>query len=243
MTLESIKKNFKIFWKYSILIFLLSFIIINWVDFSWVFNYKFIAGAASDIFYSVKNENNPNKNKDIIVPPVEAKSKFLDNIQFGVAESKPPKSNSPKTPIPVEIKGNSIKIPKISIFVPLVIAGNSKEEIYIALNKGAAIFPDSVLPGEVGQTIVLGHSSPRNWPKIKYNWIFADLNDLNYGDEVSVYFNDKKYSYYVKEKIFLNRGEDLPAKGSLISPGNVLVLITCWPPGKDYKRIAVVATP
>ncbi len=234
MILESIKKNLKIFWKYSIVAFLLSFIVINWVDFSWVFNYKFVSGAISEVFYS-KN--------DIVVQPIKAKSKYLDNIQFGVAESKPLKPDSSRLNLSEEIKGNVIRIPKIVISVPWVTAEDSEESINAALDKGAVIFPDSVLLGKVGQTIVLGHSSPPGWPKIKHDWIFTDLNNLNYGDEVFVYFNGKKYTYYVREKIFLNKGEELPSEGALVTRGNVLVLITCWPPGKDYKRIAVVATP
>ena len=101
-------------------------------------------------------------------------------------------------------------------------------------------YPGSTLPGIKGQTIILGHSAPLGWPKIRYDWVFTNLAHLDKGDKIFVYFNHKKYTYSVKGKLFLNRGEDLPSR-LLTNSENMLVLISCWPPGKDFKRIAVNA--
>ena len=109
----------------------------------------------------------------------------------------------------------------------------------MALNRGAVYFPNSVLPGDMGQTIILGHSAPPGWPKIKHDWIFTRLSELVEGDEIFVYFNHRKYTYHVSGKIFLDRGEELPE--SLTNSENMLILISCWPPGKDLRRIAVEA--
>ena len=109
-----------------------------------------------------------------------------------------------------------------------------------ALNIGVVLFPDSVLPGESGQTIILGHSAPVGWPKIKYDWIFSRLNELTEGDEIIVYFNNRKYAYVVSRKVFLERGEEISEDG-LTNDENMVVLISCWPPGKDLRRIAVEA--
>lgn len=153
----------------------------------------------------------------------------------------------PETPTePVIVfteKENSIEIPKISIEAPLVFIESASQDVFNqALDRGVVHYPDSVLPGQKGQTTFLGHSAPPGWPKIKHDWVFSELNSLLYGDQVFIYFNDKKYTYYVKEKIFLDKGEELP-DSELANSENVLILISCWPPGADHRRIAVLSSP
>lgn len=150
-------------------------------------------------------------------------------------------SNKPEI-INIE-KADSIEIPKINVDAPLVFIELAEQDIFAgALNKGVTHYPESVLPGQLGQTIFLGHSAPPGWPKIRYDWVFSELNDLIYGDQVFIYFNNKKYTYTVKEKLFLDKGEELP-KNDLADSKNVLVLLSCWPPGADNRRIAVIASP
>lgn len=132
---------------------------------------------------------------------------------------------------------NSIEIPKIGIKAPLVIPDGKDPTLKNELNQGVAYYPESALPGEKGQTIILGHSAPPDWPKIKYDWVFNDLNKLEPGDEIFVYFNGKKNTYKVSKNYIINRGEEL-AKNT---GKNTLVLMSCWPPGKDFKRMAVEA--
>lgn len=206
------KKENKILLKYFVLVFLVSALIINWHDISWLFNYKAIFGLVSSIYQSrsVAETND-------------------------IPEEKPQLKNFEQSN-----KENSLEIPKIEISVPLVLSEGVKESnLYKLLERGVVLFPGSTLPGEVGQTIILGHSAPPGWPKIKYDWIFTRLNELADGDEIFVYFNHRKYSFYVTGKFFLDRGEELPQ--TLTNSDNVLVLISCWPPGSDIRRIAVVA--
>jgi LPXTG-site transpeptidase (sortase) family protein len=134
-------------------------------------------------------------------------------------------------------KEDSIEIPKIEISAPLVLVEN-ESQISKALDRGVVLFPKSVFPGKIGQTIILGHSAPKNWPKIKYDWVFSNLNDLEIGDEIFVYFQNKVFKYSVIKKIFLEKGEELPKEEN---SKNILILISCWPPGKDLKRIAIMA--
>lgn len=134
-------------------------------------------------------------------------------------------------------KPDSIEIPKIQIAAPLVfIETYEKSAFGEALDRGVVHYPESSLPGEAGQAIFLGHSAPLGWPKIKYDWVFSDLNDLVAGDEIDIYFQNQKYVYFVQKKVILDKGEDLP--GNL---ADGLVLLTCWPPGADQRRMAVIA--
>jgi sortase A len=138
-------------------------------------------------------------------------------------------------------KEGRIEIPRINIEAPVTIDKTLDDAgVYKALDNGTVYYPSSVLPGQAGQTIILGHSAPANWPHIKYDWVFSNISQLQEGDEIFVYSDNKKLSYLVTQKIFLNKGEEIPEDG-LTNSKNVLVLVSCWPPGKDYKRIAVEA--
>lgn len=137
-------------------------------------------------------------------------------------------------------KKNSIEIPELSVSAPIITSRSAELDVLENdLNKGVVHFPGSALPGNGGQTVILGHSAPLNWPKIKYDGVFSDISKLKIGDKINVYYNNKKYSYSVKEHMILEVGEDVPKP--LTNSENVLLLVSCWPPGKDYKRIAVKA--
>ena len=209
------KKENKILFKYFVLIFLVSALIVNWSGTSWLFNYKAIFGLVSSAFE----------------PKIVAKTDAIFEREKAPA---PLKSSEPSD------KEDSVEIPKLEILAPLVISENAQEKDFSKLlDQGVVYFPGSVLPGEAGQTIILGHSAPAGWPKIKYDWVFTRISELTEGDEIFVYFNHRKYTYYVTGKVFLDRGEELPQP--LTNSESMLVLISCWPPGKDLRRIAVEA--
>jgi len=108
------------------------------------------------------------------------------------------------------------------------------------LDAGVVFYPGSVYPGQTGQMIILGHSAPPGWPTIKHDWVFTDLDKLSVGDTVLIDVNNKQYTYIVKQKDIIKKGADVPTNSS-VTTNNVLTLISCWPPGKDYQRIAVQA--
>lgn len=142
--------------------------------------------------------------------------------------------------VPTE-KPDSLGIPRLSLDVPLVFSKSSQvKEIVKDLLSGVAVYPGSALPGETGRFLVLGHSSPPGFPKIKYYWVFSRLDELQPGDEIFVIFEKKQYRYQVTQKIFLDKGEEIPENlDSSRQP--FLYLITCWPPGRDLRRLAVEA--
>ena len=218
--LEFINKNFKAslreirgksrkLWKFFIFLFLVSFIVVNWSDISWIFNYKVVHRGLSNFFGKNKTQATETLNE------AKGRSGYFD-------------------------KEDSIEIPKIGVKAPIIFEeNNSEEDFEKALKKGVLHYPQSALPGEEGTTIILGHSAPPNWPKIDYDWIFNDLNELNTGDEIYIYFNQSQYIYKVTNEFFLNPGQDIPQ--GLTNSKYVLNLVSCWPPGKDQKRIAVGA--
>jgi LPXTG-site transpeptidase (sortase) family protein len=206
-------------WKFFIILFLVILVIFNWNEVSWIFNYRAVSGLLSDFF----------KGSDKEIQKID---------QYDYYEGEEDKSSSSPF-VAIRVKEDSLEIPKIEVSAPLIFV-EDRDKVYKTLDNGVVHYPDSVLPGEKGQTIILGHSAPPNWPDIKYDDVFSRLNELEEGDEVFIYFDHREYVYSVIKKIFLEKGEEIP-ENALTNSDNMLVLISCWPPGKDIRRIAVEA--
>ncbi len=100
------------------------------------------------------------------------------------------------------------------------------------------LYPGSAPFGGSGQTVILGHSAPAGWPKIKYEWVFSKINELEKGDMVVVTYDNITRYYKVAGSQIVDPKTGVPAP---TVEGNSLMLISCWPPGKNTKRIAVEA--
>lgn len=160
-------------------------------------------------------------------------SKKVEELQNTVQENEE---------IPYTEKGDSIEVPKIEVKAPLVLVESSENEDFLkALDRGVVLHPQSVLPGEKGKILILGHSAPSGYPQINYDWVFSRLNELEPGDQIYINFQKRRYSYNVSQKIFLEKGEEIPK--NLTNSLSMLYLITCWPPGRDIERIAIKAEP
>lgn len=211
--------------KVYVVLFALIFIGINWDSVSWMFNYREVSGLVYEFF-------NPYQDSPLLVS--------ASSLKLPPGQTAQAAAISEKT-YPYSAKNNSVEIPSLQIEVPLVI-GQSTEVASLErdLDKGVVYYPGSVLPGQNGQIAVLGHSAPPNWPKIKYDWAFTDINNLSPGDQVIMHFNNRQYTYKVTEKSIIKAGQEVGANG-LTGKNNILTLVSCWPPGKDYQRIAVYA--
>jgi LPXTG-site transpeptidase (sortase) family protein len=211
--------------KAAIVIYLASFIIVNWNDVSWIFNYKEVSGIIEDFFNPYPSIDASSMNNYFYPNHSQA------NIDAGLLSFKT---------VPTE-KQNTLEIPKISLETNIVFPASPEEgSITKDLDSGVVYYPGSVYPGQIGEIVILGHSAPIGWPKIKHDWVFSNLDQLEAGDRILVDLNNKQYTYIVSEKHIIKRGDDVPnsvASGN----NNVLTLISCWPPGKDYQRIAVQA--
>ncbi|MFA6376136.1 MAG: sortase [Candidatus Paceibacterota bacterium] len=143
-------------------------------------------------------------------------------------------------PIPTKPRRDMLTIPKINITAPIITAKtNNSDVVHGLLDSGVVLYPGSVAFGATGQTVILGHSAPVGWPKIKYDWIFSKLNELKKGDVVVVTYNYETRYYQVVNTRVVAPEYGVPAS---TVKGNSLMLVSCWPPGKDLSRIAVEAT-
>lgn len=138
---------------------------------------------------------------------------------------------------------NRIVIPRIGKNIPLIDIINTYVDDSDALNdifmdeleEGVVRYPGSAKPWEVGNSFIFGHSSNFPWMQWDFNDVFALLDNVVYGDEVIVYYDQKKYIYRIDRK-------------DIVKPGNVSVLqntdkshelslMTCWPIGTTLNRL------
>jgi sortase A len=147
----------------------------------------------------------------------------------------------PSSPINVGPNPKLI-IPKINVEVPVDYTTNSLDEakIQLSLRDGATYYPlpgADALPGQKGNTSILGHSSNDIFHEGKYKFVFVLLDKLEVGDVFYLHYQGVRYIYKVTEKrvispkdiAALQRGTDKP----------IATLITCTPPGTDFQRLLI----
>jgi LPXTG-site transpeptidase (sortase) family protein len=135
----------------------------------------------------------------------------------------------------------SLYIPKIdarSEVIPNVDTAN-EEEYFKALGEGVAHAKGTYFPGQ-GKTIYLfAHSTDSPLNVARYNAVFYLLRKLAVGDQIVVFFADKKYVYQVEETQITEANDTTWLTKDFGS--EKLILQTCYPPGTRLKRLIVVA--
>lgn len=141
-------------------------------------------------------------------------------------------------------------IPRINKNVPVVGVSSEnlikrdwnalEKEIQGALQDGVVHYPGTAQPGQNGNVVITGHSSYFAWDPGLFKDVFALLHEVNVGDTVIVYYNQKKYLYKVFDKkvIMPDQVDVLTQNGD-----NRLTLITCTPVGTNLKRLVILARP
>lgn len=123
---------------------------------------------------------------------------------------------------------SSIKIDKIAVAV------DSND-----LSKGLVQLPGSALPGERGNVFVSGHSSLNGLFSLLKSAPFARLTEIKKGDKIELLASGTKFVYQVVELKSVD-----PTDLSVIEPpdsdGRYISLMTCVPPGLNFKRLIVL---
>lgn len=136
---------------------------------------------------------------------------------------------------------SKIIIPKINLEVPVVYGLNSINEADIqnALEDGVVHFASSPNPGEVGNTVIVGHSSNNILNKGKYKFAFVLLKRLEAEDTFFVQKDGVRYTYKVYKKEIVSP-DNVAVLGTQDKP-NTITLITCDPPGTSVNRLIITA--
>lgn len=132
----------------------------------------------------------------------------------------------------------------IGVSAPIVFGvGSEAKNIYNNLENGVVHYSSTPKPGMNGVSIILGHSSAYPWYKGAYGSVFALLGKLKIGDKIYVKYNDgQTFTFSVKQSIIFSPFvKDTRLAEIEKSEKPTLILISCWPVGTNYKRIAVQA--
>lgn len=134
-------------------------------------------------------------------------------------------------------------IPKINVDVPVLYdVGNDYTSQMAAMAKGVAQFATpgaNSHPGQIGNTVISGHSSNDLLDAGDYKFIFAQLDKLNIDDTIYANYNSLRYTYIVSKKEVVKPNE----VNKLVYPTTkpVLTLLTCTPVGTSLNRLLVTA--
>ncbi len=120
-----------------------------------------------------------------------------------------------------------IRIPAISVDAPVVM-GDGDEQ----LKKGVGQYIHSPNPGQNGNLVLSAHNDV-------FGEIFRDLDQLQSGDEVIVYTNQRAYTYVVQQQQIVG-----PLQVEVMASTNdpVVTLISCYPYMVDTHRMVITAT-
>lgn len=135
-----------------------------------------------------------------------------------------------------------IIIPKINVDVPVVYGLNTRDDRIIqeALEDGVVHYGGTAEPGQVGNTVIVGHSSNSFWNSGKYKFAFVLLDRIDVGDTFIMHFEGKRYIYEVFNKKVIE-----PTDFSVVDQNTnntpTVTLITCTPPGTSWRRLVVQA--
>lgn len=127
-----------------------------------------------------------------------------------------------------------LSIPKLNIKDAVVTLGS------MDLKKSLIQYPQTALPGQLGNTVVFGHSVlPQFFSPKNYLTIFSTLYKLKQGDEIILEHDRSTYKYIVEEMF-----EVKPTNLSVLEQRfdeKMLTLITCSPPGTYLRRLIIKA--
>jgi sortase A len=120
--------------------------------------------------------------------------------------------------------------------------GNDYDSQMAAMAKGVAQFAipgASSVPGQIGNTVIAGHSSNDLLDSGDYKFIFAQLDKLVVGDTIYANYNSVRYTYIVTGKEVVKPTD----VSKLVYPTTkpILTLLTCTPLGTSLNRLLVIA--
>lgn len=128
----------------------------------------------------------------------------------------------------------TLSIPKLDIDRAVVEIGGED------LSQSLIHYPGTALPGELGASIIFGHSVlPQFFNPQNYMAIFSLIPTLELGDEILIKFDGISYTYRVIDKV-----EVKPTNLSVLEQpydNEYLRLITCTPPGTYLRRGVITA--
>jgi len=160
------------------------------------------------------------------------------NIKYSL---NPEFSGTYERTLKVPNKDFSIAIPKIAAAAPIIanVDPQNKYEYLRALKQGVAQAKGTAVPGETGNVYLFAHSEDTFYNVNTYNAPFFLLGKLTRGDEIYVFYKDRKFKYVVDQVKVVSPEE---VNYLTVNPDrNTLTLQTDYPPGMTFARRIVIA--
>jgi sortase A len=144
----------------------------------------------------------------------------------------------------VEVSADPVLIiPKINVNVPVRYdVGSDYDSQMAAMVNGVAHFAipgANSHPGQIGNTVIAGHSSNDLFDNGDYKFIFAQLDRLQAGDTIYANYQSKRYTYIVTKKEIVKPTDVSKLVYETSKP--IMTLVTCTPVGTAQSRLLVFA--
>lgn len=169
------------------------------------------------------------------LPLAEARDEdFID------LDSIPAKQFFPPLASPENVEsGDWIRIPSIGVNVPLALAPSIEDvDVIKTLDFGAALYPNGIEPGRLGNTFIAAHSTGNPWQG-KYRFAFLNVGELVPGNEIHLDYQGARYTYKVTH---INVVEPDPNFRVLSDrPVPTVTLMACWPIWSTQSRMLIHA--
>lgn len=229
-------------------------------DFLYLFRYLKIsfvvfliifAGLYGDVYFEIfswrlKEFFNLNKS----VAQLDSKIELDQDLFLKINKTDPKQNiNLAKLNIEVTPPDNRVILEKLNKNMPIIdvseenlLNGNTEaleKDILSALQNGIVHYPSTKVPGNFGNYVLTGHSSYYSWDEGKFKDAFAVMHNMEIGDRIIVYHNQKKYIYEI-----FDRKTVMPEEVSVLrqpDDQDLLTTITCTPIGTNTKRLIHVA--
>jgi sortase A len=158
---------------------------------------------------------------------------------------------TPVAPPTPAVTGPPVRIvaPSIGLNAPVVAVGSKRITqngdtiaVWEVASHAAGWHENSATPGVPGNVVLSGHHN-------KEGEVFRYLVDLEPGDTITLYTEERPYTYTVETR-FVVRDKGMPEEtrrenarwiGSY--PDQRVTLVTCWPYNTNTHRVIVVARP
>ncbi len=126
---------------------------------------------------------------------------------------------------------------KIGVDAP-IIWNVPEDQVDAKLLEGVVHYGGTVLPGQIGNVFLIGHSSYYSWASSPYKDVFALLEKIEVGDEIYIQYAGANFKYVVTDTKTVS-----PNEISAVSGTNIynLSLMTCVPVGTSLNRFIVNA--
>ncbi len=167
---------------------------------------------------------------------------FLQQIQFFFSKPTQVYNDITSETAREKIEPNILVINSLGIKLPVVYVQEKSEDAYqLALRNGVVHFPDTAMPGQLGNVYIFGHSSDYVWAKGNFKTAFALLPKIEVGSQILLSDQDgNPYLYKVIETKVV-KPTDLTVLSQQNNSKKLLTLQTSYPLGTAISRFIVIA--